>query len=71
MLFSMSYKENAEERHLTVDKVASRLGVCPHTIRRMAKRGELPYLRVGQTGRLIRFRLEDIEAYENQNRFAL
>lgn len=55
--------------HRTAVQTAERLQVCEHTIRRMAKRGELPYIRVGLTGRLIRFRLEDIEAYESRNQF--
>ena len=63
---SSKYSVETKAR-LTISQVATRLQVCEHTIRRMAKRGELPIIRVGQTGRLIRIREEDVEAYENKN----
>jgi excisionase family DNA binding protein len=44
--------QSLETRALTVADMARRLSVCPETIRRMCKRGELPHYRAG---RLLRF----------------
>lgn len=49
-----------EDRLLTREEVAARLGVSPRTVARLAlESGELPYVRIG---RLARFRPEDVAA---------
>jgi excisionase family DNA binding protein len=49
---------------LTVQDVAEIFQISPHTVRRMANRGELPYIPLGP--RLKRFRRSDIEELINQ-----
>lgn len=43
---------------LSSKEVAKRLGVCTETVRRWAKDGTLPYVRIGK--RLMRFKLADV-----------
>jgi excisionase family DNA binding protein len=46
----------------TIVDVARRIGIAPVTVRKWIAKGEAPpYIRVGRT---IRFRLEDVEAWE-------
>jgi excisionase family DNA binding protein len=52
---------NDEARRLTLDDVAARWGVSPRTVQRLVRRGALRCLRIG---RQMRFRPEDIAAYE-------
>lgn len=40
------------EQYLTVDEAAKLLRVHPETIRRMIRRGDLPFIRVGKTYRI-------------------
>ncbi len=47
-------------RLLTVNEVAERLGVAPHTLYRWFEQGRLGGVKVG---RLVRFREEDIDAF--------
>lgn len=55
-----------EGGHLDRRELAKRWNTSVSTIRRMEKRNELPTLQLGP--RVIRFRLEDIIAYEERNR---
>lgn len=48
--------------YLTVEQVASMVGVCPETVRRMCRDGVLHYYRPDGTRRY-RFRQSDIEKY--------
>jgi excisionase family DNA binding protein len=43
---------------LTINEGAERLHVHPVTLRRMIKRGEIPFLRIGRSVRLSRLDLE-------------
>jgi excisionase family DNA binding protein len=49
--------------HLTQDEVATRLRLSPRTLERWRQTNEvqLPYLKCGSK---VRYRLEDVEAYE-------
>lgn len=44
---------------------AERLGVTPRFIKRIKERGDVPYHKFGK---LVRFRVEDIDAYAERNR---
>jgi hypothetical protein len=48
---------------LTLQEVAKRWNVCPHTVKRMKF---VPTVRFGK--RLIRYRLADIEAFEESRK---
>lgn len=52
---------------LTIAEAAKILGVHPATVRREIKRGNLTCSRLGQDGRLIRFRESDLETYLSRN----
>ena len=55
-------KDRLMAKRLTVKDLAERLGVATVTVRRWIYAGEAPpHIRIGRT---IRFRLEDIEAWE-------
>lgn len=54
-------------RTLTISEAAKLLGVHPATVRREIKRGNLTCSRLGQDGRLIRFRESDLETYLSRN----
>jgi len=45
---------------LSTREVAGRLGVSEYTVRRMARAGKLPKVRVGE--RLVRYRETDVQA---------
>ena len=45
---------------LTSSQTAEALGIAERTVRELAERGDLPYLRFGERGRY-RFRREDVE----------
>ena len=47
---------------LTVNEAAHLLTVSKPTVRRLADRGDLPRVRIGPGGRLVRFRLTDVQA---------
>lgn len=49
---------------LTREQVARRWGCCTRTIIRYEAQGVIPSIRLGP--KLVRFRLEDIEAFEAQ-----
>ncbi|HEY3450761.1 MAG TPA: helix-turn-helix domain-containing protein [Myxococcales bacterium] len=51
----------ASPRLLTVAEVAAHLGVCTATVYRMAQRGELPHVRVGNN--VVRVAPADLEAF--------
>jgi excisionase family DNA binding protein len=55
------------DRLLSVKDVARRWCVCTATVYGLAKSGRLPCLRVGNS---IRFRLEQVEAYERSREAA-
>lgn len=55
------------ERILSLQEAAKFLGVHPATVRREIKRGNLTCSRIGQDGRLIRFRESDLESYLSRN----
>ena len=46
-------------RLLTLTEAGELYGISPHTIRRWARLGKLPVVRLG--GRTLRFRVEDLE----------
>ena len=50
-------------KHLTADQLAERWGRSRYQVYEMAKRGVLPVLRIGRS---VRFRLTDIEAWEER-----
>lgn len=54
-----------ETRLLTLAELAQRWSVSTRTVQRLAKRGALRFLRIG---RQLRFRLEDVVAYERAAR---
>ncbi|MBM70852.1 MAG: DNA-binding protein [Haliea sp.] len=58
----MSHTSNALTRLLTPEQVAETLGVTPHTLAvwRSEGRYELPYIK---TGRLVRYLVEDVQAF--------
>ena len=45
---------------VNVDQIAEYLGLSPHTIRKLAQRGEIPY---GRVGRRLIFSREDCERF--------
>lgn len=49
-------------RLLTDQDVAERWGVSPFTVARLRREGGIPFVHI--TPRLVRMRVEDIEAYE-------
>lgn len=49
---------------LDVEDVAQLLGTCPTTVRRLARRGALPAVRLG---RMIRFRPDDVADYVDRH----
>lgn len=51
-----------DTRHLTADEVAERLGIPVYSVYALAREGEIPHLRIG---RRVRFREEDLEAWED------
>jgi len=51
-------REKAMTKLLTLREAGESFGVSPHTIRRWARLGKLPVVRLG--GRTIRFRPEDL-----------
>lgn len=56
-----------QETLLTLKDAAERLNVHVATVRREIKRGNLTCARLGQDGRLIRFRESDLETYLSRN----
>lgn len=56
-----------QETLLTLKDAAERLKVHVATVRREIKRGNLTCSRLGQDGRLIRFRESDLETYLSRN----
>ena len=55
------------ERLLTADEVAYRWGLDnPHSVYFLARSGELPFVRIGK--RTMRFKAEDVDAYEESQR---
>jgi excisionase family DNA binding protein len=59
----MTAKPEAPTRLLDMDEVAQRWGVSARTVARLVKKGRLRAVRIG---RQVRFRLEDVLAYENR-----
>ncbi len=51
---------------LTAREVAARLQLDHHTVRKMIRAGVLPCVWIGTTGRMLRVRPEDLEAYITQ-----
>lgn len=47
----------------TVKQVADYLNIKPGTVYRMVERGELPAIRIGVTGRTLRFRQSEVEGW--------
>lgn len=47
----------------TVKQLATFLCVKPGTVYKMVERGELPVVRLGQNGRTLRFRREQVEVW--------
>jgi excisionase family DNA binding protein len=61
--------ENVEPRLLRVDEVAARLDCNPETVRRMARRGELPALRLGSGTRSpLRIPADELVGWLNTHR---
>src|SRR5689334_14412957 len=57
--------ETEDPRLLTAGEVAQRWGVSTRTVQRLMRRGGLRCLRIG---RQMRFRAEDVRAYERESR---
>ncbi|WP_362785135.1 helix-turn-helix transcriptional regulator [Aeromonas veronii] len=56
--------ETPQEKLITVAEVVELTALSPSTIRRLVKSGNIPApIRLGPTGRSIRFRLPDIQLY--------
>lgn len=55
----MSAARTLTEQYLTADEVAAMLRCSRRSVTNYATRGEIPHVRIG---RLIRFRLSDVEA---------
>ncbi|WP_409010882.1 helix-turn-helix transcriptional regulator [Aeromonas veronii] len=56
--------ETPQEKLITVAEVVELTALSPSTIRRLVKSGNIPApIRLGPTGRSIRFRLSDIQLY--------
>lgn len=58
--------DKEQKKLLTRKDLAKRWGVCIGTLKRYEKAGKSPYLRIG---RLVRYRIEDIEEIERKWRF--
>jgi excisionase family DNA binding protein len=52
---------------LTLDQVAQSLAISKATVRRLVDTGELPTVRIGPGGRLVRVRVRDVEAVINES----
>ena len=59
----MAEQATKQTRHLTAEDVAQRLQIPTWSIYALVRAGQLPTLRIG---RRLRFRQEDIEAWEQQ-----
>ena len=58
----MTNKPNTSPKDLTQSALAKRWRISPHTLERWRWTGEgLQFVKIG---RLVRYRLEDVEAYE-------
>ena len=57
--------DSAAERFLSLDDLAARWQVSTRTVKRLADKREIHFVRVG---RQIRFKLTDVLAYEKKNR---
>ncbi|WP_423250440.1 helix-turn-helix transcriptional regulator [Aeromonas caviae] len=56
--------ETQKEKLITIAEVVELTALSPSTIRRLVKTGNLPApIRLGPTGRSIRFKLSDIQLY--------
>ena len=56
----------ADDRNVSLEEGASRLGISPHTLRNWSVyQRRVPFLRMG---RRILFKLSDLEAFEQQSR---
>ena len=56
--------ETPKEKLITIAEVVELTALSPSTIRRLVKTGNLPApIRLGLTGRSIRFKLSDIQLY--------
>ncbi|GJA34637.1 hypothetical protein KAM342_42780 [Aeromonas caviae] len=56
--------ETPKEKLITIAEVVELTALSPSTIRRLVKTGNLPApIRLGPTGRSIRFKLSDIQLY--------
>jgi excisionase family DNA binding protein len=57
---------NLREKRLTVREVAQILGLNEFTIYKWARLGLIPCIRQGHGGRQLRFKLSDIEKWEEE-----
>jgi excisionase family DNA binding protein len=57
---------NLSAKRLTVDEVAEILGLNKFTIYKWARLGLIPCIRQGRGGRQLRFKLSDIEKWEEE-----
>jgi excisionase family DNA binding protein len=56
---------NPRDELLTVDETADWLNISKPTLWRMIRRGEIPFVKIGQ--RNVRIKVTDIENYINKN----
>ena len=60
-------EDTVEEKTLSMKALTERWHVSREWIKRHMKAGDLPYLRIG---RLVRFRLVDVQEYERKRYFS-
>jgi hypothetical protein len=59
-------KEN--RRYMDTQALATKLGICPQTVIRMARCDLIPHIRVGKRKRQYRFELDKVESALNGSR---
>ena len=54
--------------YMTIREVADYLGVSERTVRTWVKAGDLPVIRLGPSGKLVRIAADDLNAYVTERR---
>ena len=55
------------EKLITVNEVAEMLSVSKYAVYNMVYKDKIPYVKVGSTGRIVRFDRQKINAWLNKN----